>query len=64
MLVTQMESHVDPGPIDKSLLYDQDNHISSAIWDGQVTQLVLSLMFLKLIFFFFWFCTHVSDHVY
>ncbi|KAL6137491.1 hypothetical protein ACLB2K_062783 [Fragaria x ananassa] len=35
ILVTQMESHVDPGPIDKSLLYDQDDHISSAIWDGQ-----------------------------
>lgn len=41
MLVTQMESHVDPGPIDKSLLYDQDNHISSAIWDGQVRQVLL-----------------------
>ncbi|XP_050383992.1 protein MAIN-LIKE 2-like isoform X2 [Argentina anserina] len=30
-----MESHADPGPIDNSLLYDQDNHVSSSIWDGQ-----------------------------
>ncbi|EXC09161.1 hypothetical protein L484_005117 [Morus notabilis] len=25
----------DPGPIDKSVLYDQENHVSSAVWDGQ-----------------------------
>ena len=31
-----MGSSVDPGPIDKSVLYDQENHISSAIWEGQV----------------------------
>ncbi|XP_050370587.1 protein MAIN-LIKE 2-like [Argentina anserina] len=30
-----MGSTVDPGPIDKSVLYDQENHISSAIWEGQ-----------------------------
>ncbi|TQE07816.1 hypothetical protein C1H46_006575 [Malus baccata] len=30
-----MESRIDPGPVDKSVLYDQENHISSAIWDGQ-----------------------------
>ncbi|XP_020418645.1 protein MAIN-LIKE 2 isoform X1 [Prunus persica] len=30
-----MGSTIDPGPIDISVLYDQDNHISSAIWDGQ-----------------------------
>ncbi|KAI5336814.1 PREDICTED: serine/threonine-phosphatase 7 [Prunus dulcis] len=31
----EMESHINPGPIYKSVLYDQDNHISSAIWNGQ-----------------------------
>ncbi|XP_054780055.1 protein MAIN-LIKE 2-like isoform X1 [Prosopis cineraria] len=30
-----MEFNEDPGPIDKSVLYDQDNHVSSAVWDGQ-----------------------------
>uniref|UniRef100_A0A5B6YQL3 Aminotransferase-like plant mobile domain-containing protein n=1 Tax=Davidia involucrata TaxID=16924 RepID=A0A5B6YQL3_DAVIN len=25
----------NPGPIDDSVLYDQDKHISSAVWDGQ-----------------------------
>ncbi|KAL5579455.1 hypothetical protein UlMin_011897 [Ulmus minor] len=25
----------DPGPIDKSVLYDQESHVSSAVWDGQ-----------------------------
>ncbi|KAJ8763014.1 hypothetical protein K2173_023219 [Erythroxylum novogranatense] len=25
----------NPGPIDPSVLYDQDNHVSSAIWEGQ-----------------------------
>lgn len=33
-----MESPRDPGPIDNSVLYDQDNHVSSAVWDGQVRQ--------------------------
>lgn len=32
----QMESPGDPGPIDDSVLHDQDNHVSSAVWDGQV----------------------------
>lgn len=26
----------NPGPIDDSVLYDQDKHVSSAIWEGQV----------------------------
>ncbi|XP_057735669.1 protein MAIN-LIKE 2-like [Arachis stenosperma] len=30
-----MEVNEDPGPIDSHVLYDQDNHVSSAIWDGQ-----------------------------
>ncbi|XP_062155906.1 protein MAIN-LIKE 2-like [Alnus glutinosa] len=30
-----MESPADPGPIDNSVLNDQDNHVSSAVWDGQ-----------------------------
>ncbi|KAK9939647.1 hypothetical protein M0R45_016337 [Rubus argutus] len=30
-----MGSNIDPGPMDKSVLYDQNNHISSAIWEGQ-----------------------------
>lgn len=30
-----MEPIGDPGPIDNSVLYDQDNHVSSAVWDGQ-----------------------------
>ncbi|PON48172.1 Aminotransferase-like mobile domain containing protein [Parasponia andersonii] len=30
-----MTTVADPGPIDKSVLYDQDSHVSSAIWDGQ-----------------------------
>ncbi|XP_021300821.1 protein MAIN-LIKE 2 isoform X2 [Herrania umbratica] len=25
----------NPGPIDPSVLYDQENHVSSAVWDGQ-----------------------------
>ncbi|XP_028760254.1 protein MAIN-LIKE 2 isoform X2 [Neltuma alba] len=25
----------NPGPIDGSVLYDQDKHVSSAVWDGQ-----------------------------
>lgn len=36
-----MEVEVDlyatnPGPIDGSVLYDQDKHVSTAVWDGQV----------------------------
>ncbi|CAI8583133.1 unnamed protein product [Vicia faba] len=30
-----MELNEDPGPIDNYVLYDQDNHVSSAVWDGQ-----------------------------
>ncbi|GMY34611.1 protein MAIN-LIKE 2-like [Fagus crenata] len=30
-----MEPTGDPGPIDNFVLYDQDNHVSSAVWDGQ-----------------------------
>ncbi|KAL5062738.1 hypothetical protein RYX36_024475 [Vicia faba] len=30
-----MELNDDPGPIDNYVLYDQDNHVSSAVWDGQ-----------------------------
>lgn len=26
----------NPGPIDSSVLYDQEKHVSSAVWDGQV----------------------------
>lgn len=26
----------NPGPIDDSVLYDQEKHVSSAIWEGQV----------------------------
>jgi hypothetical protein len=26
----------DPGPFDPSVLYDQDEHISSAVWEGLV----------------------------
>ncbi|CAL0308714.1 unnamed protein product [Lupinus luteus] len=31
-----MELNEYPGPIHSSVLYDQDNHVSSAVWDGQV----------------------------
>lgn len=35
--VLQLESNaVNPGPIDGSVLYDQDKHVSSVVWDGQV----------------------------
>ncbi|XP_062087709.1 protein MAIN-LIKE 2-like [Humulus lupulus] len=30
-----MTTIADPGPTDKSVLYDQDSHVSSAVWDGQ-----------------------------
>lgn len=30
----------NPGPIDDSVLYDQDKHVSSAVWEGQVPLLV------------------------
>lgn len=25
----------NPGPIDDSVLYDQEKHVSSAVWEGQ-----------------------------
>ncbi|OMO53894.1 hypothetical protein CCACVL1_28260 [Corchorus capsularis] len=28
-------SAANPGPIEPSVLYDQENHVSSAVWDGQ-----------------------------
>lgn len=37
MEALQLESNaVNPGPIDGCVLYDQDKHVSSAVWDGQV----------------------------
>lgn len=30
------QNAVNPGPLDASVLYDQENHVSSAVWDGQV----------------------------
>ncbi|XP_050228076.1 protein MAIN-LIKE 2-like isoform X2 [Mercurialis annua] len=29
------ENANSPGPLDPSVLYDQENHVSSAVWDGQ-----------------------------
>ncbi|KAJ9172862.1 hypothetical protein P3X46_016059 [Hevea brasiliensis] len=29
------QNATNPGPIDASVLYDQENHVSSAVWDGQ-----------------------------
>lgn len=26
----------NPGPINDSILYDQDKHVSAAVWEGQV----------------------------
>lgn len=42
MLGARMGSNIDPGPMDKSVLYDQNNHISSAIWEGQVREVFYS----------------------
>lgn len=31
-----MDFHIgNPGPIDESVLYDQDRHVSAAVWEGQ-----------------------------
>lgn len=30
----------NPGPFDPSVLYDQDKHVSSAVWEGQVLFLI------------------------
>ncbi|KAI4304733.1 hypothetical protein MLD38_040207 [Melastoma candidum] len=29
------QSTVNPGPVDCTVLYDQDKHVSAAVWDGQ-----------------------------
>lgn len=29
----------NPGPVDDSILYDQDKHVSAAVWEGQVFSL-------------------------
>lgn len=32
-----MDSYAtNPGPIDESVLFDQEKHVSAAIWEGQV----------------------------
>lgn len=37
LLVAKMDLYAtNPGPIDDSVLYDQDKHVSSAVWEGQV----------------------------
>lgn len=37
LLLLKMDLHAtNPGPIDDSVLYDQDKHVSSAVWEGQV----------------------------
>ncbi|KAF5948328.1 hypothetical protein HYC85_014285, partial [Camellia sinensis] len=36
LFVAKMDLYAtNPGPIDDSVLYDQDKHVSSAVWDGQ-----------------------------
>lgn len=35
----------NPGPIDGSVLYDQDKHVSAAVWDGQVQFVHLKSLF-------------------
>ncbi|KAF5746143.1 hypothetical protein HS088_TW06G00308 [Tripterygium wilfordii] len=32
-------SATNPGPIESSVLYDQDKHVSSAVWEGQISGL-------------------------
>ena len=46
----KMTTVADPGPIDKSVLHDQDSHVSSAVWDGQV-KLHLYYVFVPHFFF-------------
>lgn len=36
---------MDPGPLDKQILTDQDNHISKVIWEGQVESILSFLNF-------------------
>lgn len=57
-----MEFNDDPGPIDNYVLYDQDNHVSSAVWDGQVGgfSYLFIIFALSLVFvfcFFVWYST-------
>lgn len=58
-----MTTVADPGPTDKSVLYDQDSHVSSAVWDGQVgLKLYLYLFFnsiqiRKVVRFYLWLYT-------
>ena len=41
----------NPGPIDESVLYDQDKHVSSAVWEGQVPTIFLLGMFQFILLF-------------
>ncbi|KAI3446527.1 hypothetical protein Pfo_003192 [Paulownia fortunei] len=34
----------NPGPVDDSILYDQDKHVSAAVWEGQVSEVHLDVM--------------------
>jgi len=36
---------IDVGPVDPSVLYEQDLHVSSAVWEGQVFFLIPLLNF-------------------
>ena len=33
--------NLQPGPLDKSVLYDQDRHISERVWQGNVSMVCL-----------------------
>lgn len=47
----------NPGPLDGSVLYDQDNHISSEIWNGKVKYAFNKfLMHMKIIAFYILIC--------
>lgn len=41
----------DPGPIDPSVLYDQEEHVSAAVWEGLVWFTVRKLYTLSFLFF-------------
>lgn len=36
-------SATNPGPVDPSILYDQEKHVSSAVWDGQVRFIIIDI---------------------
>lgn len=37
LVKTEMDLYTtNPGPVDDSVLYDQEKHVSSAVWEGQV----------------------------